>query len=338
MVLKNIGIDLGTSNTIIYAKNRGIILREPTAVAFECESGDVIAAGARAKRMLDRVPQDKEVVLPLQRGVVSHFDDAVEMMLSFFDKLGIRGMFGHPNVAVSIPWGVTEVEKNAFENLCYEAGAKHVYPVVDAPMAAALGAGIDILKAKGNLVVDIGAGSTESAIISYRGIVRASMVRSAGDSFDEAIITYIKNNYNTLIGRPTAEHLKKTRASAHPDFDSGEEEVRGKNLLTGQVSVVTIHSAEVRDAIYDELIHISDTIRQTLEGVPPEIASDIYDNGMILMGGSALILGIDKFFEEQLGMPVQIAKHPLECVARGLGKIVDRPGELAEVVSARRGI
>ena len=330
---KYIGLDLGQATTKIYEKGRGIVLREPTAIAYDTVRGDVIAVGKDARKMYGRTPKDKEAVLPLKGGVIDSFVDTSEVLYSFFVKNGYTGLFNRPKIAVGVPWGISEVERNAFENVCMEAGASGVTHLVAQPMAAALGAGINVLKAKGNLICDIGGGKTQTAVISYRGVLHAGITRVGGCDLDAAIISYIKNTFNVLIGENTAELIKKTAGSAHPMFDKGNFRVYGKDIVTGRATAVSITSAEVRGAMIESFERIVDGIHATLEDMPPRIASDIYDNGMTLCGGTSLLPGIYKLLEQALGMPVRRASRPLDCIVKGIGKIIDSPGELAEVVS-----
>lgn len=317
-----IGIDLGTSTTKICTKQGGIVLREPTAIAFDTRTGELIGAGARAKKMLGKTPPEKEVVLPMRGGVISDFEDTVGMLTSFLYKLKLKDIFKKPAVAVSIPWGITEVEHNAFENVCIEAGGRDIYLAVSEPMAAAIGAGVDIKKARGKLICDIGGGNTQTAVISARGVVSAGMERVGGDDFDAAIITYVKEAYSIIIGRQTAENLKKTSGCAHPAFEREPAEFYGRNLLTGQVVSVKISSAELREAITPELDRIIEHIKATLETIPAELSADVFEAGPVLCGGCALLPGLDRFVSDRVGMRVQTAKHSSDCVCAGLCEIL----------------
>ncbi len=330
--MKKIGIDLGTSVTKICVKGRGIVLREPTAAAYDRNTGEIIASGTKAKKMIGRTPPEKEVVTPMRGGVIADFEDCVQMLSSFLYKIGARGILSRPKAAVAVPCGVTEVERNAFENVCVAASGRDIFMLVKEPMAAALGADVDILKTKGRLIVDIGGGNTQSAVISYRGAVSSGMIRTGGSDFDGAIVRYVKDQYNVVIGRQTAEIMKKSVGSTHPLSEKGECEVYGRNTLTGQVERLVIRSGEIRVAVEEELYKIAESIRSVLESTPPELASDAFDTGMILCGGSSLLSGIDKFMSEKLGMPVFVCRHPLDCVSRGMEKILDNPFELAEIV------
>lgn len=332
---KSIGIDLGTTNTNICQKGKGIVLREPTAVAFDSGSGDIIAAGTRAKKMLGKNPPEIEVVLPIKGGAISDFEDAAEMLITFLYKLGLRGITAKPRITVAVPWGITEVEKNAFENVCVEASGRDVCLLVEEPMAAAIGAGIDVMKARGGLICDTGGGNTQTAIISYRGVIKADMIRTGGDDIDEAIISYVRNNYSIALGKSKAELIKKQIGSAHPAFDRGEFSVYGRNLITGQVVKIAISSSEVREAILPVLESITEHIRSVLEGIPPELASDVFDAGLTLTGGTALLPGIDRLINERLGLPVRITKHPTDSVCRGLMVLQDASDDMLQAVCVK---
>ncbi len=332
---KYLGIDLGTTNTKICRRGRGIVMREASAAVFDPYTGELLAVGNKAKKLLGKAPLEKEVVLPLEGGVIRNYDDACNMLGAFLYSLNARGLLASPSCAVSIPYGITEVERNAFENVCLEAGARAVTPLIEEPMAAAIGADIDIFKGHADMICDIGGGNVQAAAISYKGVVRAEMSRIGGDDMDEAIITYIKNTYNVLIGKQSAELLKKTVGSAHAQFDRNAAEVRGRNLLTGHASVLRIRSGEVREAISETLAKLADVIRCTLESCPPEISSDIFDRGLILCGGVALLPGLDKYLEDTLNIRTQRAKHPLDCVIRGIEKVISGRGELIDAVSIK---
>ena len=331
-MVKKIGIDLGTSVTKICIKGKGIKLREPTAVAYDKATGEIIASGTKAKKMIGKTPPEKQVITPMRGGVIADFEDCVQMLSSFLYKIGARGVMSRPKVAAAVPCGITEVERNAFENVCVSASGRDIFMLIKEPMAAALGADVDIMNTKGRLIVDIGGGNTQSAVISYRGTVASGMIRSGGLNFDDAIVRYVKDQYNVVIGRQTAEIMKKSIGSAHPLSEKGEYEIYGRNVLNGQVERLIIRSGEIRIAVEEELLRIIESVRSVLESTPPELASDAFDAGMVLCGGSALLSGIDRFISEKLGMPVFISKHPLDCVCRGLDRIISSPAGLEEVV------
>ena len=330
---KHIGLDLGQATVKIYYKGKGIVLREPTVIAYDTVNGEVIAAGRQAYKMHGRTPRGKEAVRPLKNGVIDSYSDASELLLSFYKALGVKSTFSGPKLALGIPWGVSEVERNAFENVCLEAGAKSVTHLICQPMAAAVGAGINVLKAKGNLVCDIGGGKTQTAVISYRGVLHASKAPLGGQDLDSAIVAYIRNTYNVLIGDLTAEFLKKSIGSAHPAFDRGSVKVYGRDIVTGRGAEITISSGQVREAMSDCLEKISDSIRSTLENMPPRIASDIFEGGLLLCGGTSLLPGIEKLLSDSIGIEAKKAARPLDCIANGIGKIIDSSGELTEIVS-----
>ncbi len=310
-------------------------MREASAAVFDAYTSDVLCVGNKAKKLLGRAPQEKEVVLPLNGGVIRNYEDACNMLGAFLYSLNARGLLSAPVCAVGIPSGITEVEKNAFENVCLEAGAKSVTPLIDEPMAAAVGAGIDIFKGHADMICDIGGGMIQAAAISYKGVTRCESARVGGDELDEAIIAYVKSSYNVLIGKQSAEFLKKTIGSAHPDFDRSAVEIRGKNLLTGQASSLKLRSGEVREAIGEVLAKLADVIRCTLERCPAEAAADIFDRGLILCGGTALLPGIASYFEENIGIRTECAKHPSDCVIRGIERIISGRGELIDAVSIK---
>ncbi len=330
-----LGIDPGTSNIRICRAGKGIVMREATAAVFDSYTGEILSVGTRAKRLVGKAPAEKDVVLPLRGGVIKHYDDTCNMLATLFSRLHMQGLFTSFTCAVSIPWGITEVERNAFENACLEAGAKNVALLIDEPMAAAVGAGFNVMKTRSDMICDIGGGNIQVAAISYKGIIKAEMARVGGDDLDEAIISYIKNAHNVLIGTQSAEFLKKTVGSAHPAFDRGAIEIRGKNHLTGQAAVLNIRSGEIREAIGETLAKFAETVRSALEGCAPEVSADIFDSGIKLCGGTALLQGMPKYLEEALGIRTVCVKRPADCVISGIDKIISGRGELAEIVSSK---
>ncbi|MBR7091953.1 MAG: rod shape-determining protein [Clostridia bacterium] len=315
---KEIGIDLGTANTLVYVTGKGIILREPSVVAVNMKDELVVAVGAEAKEMIGRTPGSISAVRPLKDGVIADFD-ITAIMLKYFIKQALRGSFGHPHVIVCIPSGVTEVERRAVEDAAKHAGAKSV-DLIEEPMAAAIGAGLDVSSPSGCMVVDIGGGTSEVAVISLGDIVNKCSVRTAGDDFDQAIISYIKKKYNLLIGERTAENIKISIGSAFPYEGEGSMEVKGRNLVDGLPKNIVITAEEAREALSDPVSSILDAIRVTLENTPPELSADIIDNGITLTGGGALLRGLDVLINRETGMPVHIAENPLDCVVNGTGK------------------
>lgn len=332
--MKSIGIDLGTANTLVYLRGRGIVLREPSVVAVEAKSRKVVAVGSEAKMMLGKTPGSITAVRPLKSGVIAEFDVTAAMLRYYFKKVSGSTIFSRPKVMICIPYGVTEVEKRAVEDVTLEAGAQSV-ALIEEPMAAAVGSGLRIDDARGSMIVDIGGGTTEVAVLSLGGIVMSNSMRVAGDELDSAIVAYIKRKYNILIGETTAEVLKKRIGSVHPDTDRGEMEVRGRNLLSGLPAIVTISSAEIRDAMSDEVQHIVEAIRSTLENTPPELASDIYDTGIMLSGGGAMLNGLDLLISRVTGIRTVIAKNPIDSVVVGIGRIIESQGMIGNGVTYR---
>ena len=333
--MKYFGIDLGTSNTLIYEKGRGIILREPSVVAREARGGKVVAVGGEAKLMLGKTPGSITAFKPLRDGVIAEFDVTAKMLHRFFKKVSGNSFFSRPKVIVCIPYGVTEVEKRAVEDATLEAGAQSV-ALIEEPIASAIGAGLNIASPRGNMIVDIGGGTTEVAIISLGGIVLSNSLRTAGDRLDDAIMNYVKRKYNVVIGDVSAENLKKTIGSVFPGINPGTMDVRGRNLLTGLPATVTIASEELMEAMDEDVTHIVECICNTLENTPPELASDIYDNGIMLAGGGALLAGLPNLIYRVTGIKTNVAKMPLDCVALGIVRVIESPEKtLGDSVSYR---
>ena len=319
---KSIGIDLGTANTIVYVRGRGIALREPSVVAVESRSKRVVAVGNEAKLMLGKTPGSITAMRPLKDGVIAEFDYTTQMLRHFFKKVSGSTVFSRPRVMICVPYGVTEVEKRAVQDVTLEAGAQSV-GLIEEPIPAAIGSGLKVESARGSMIVDIGGGTTEVAVTSLGGIVLSTSLRTAGDELDDAIVSYIKKKYNILIGEVTAEYLKKSIGSVHPAADRGVMEVRGRNLLNGLPAIITVNSAEIREAMGEQLAHIIECIRTTLENTPPELSSDIYDNGIMLSGGGALLAGFDVLITQVTGIKAIVAKNPLDSVAVGIGHVIE---------------
>ena len=319
---KDMGIDLGTANTLVYIKGQGIVVREPSVVAIRDDSKDVLAVGEEAKRMIGRTPGNIVAIRPMKDGVIADFDITQSMLSYFIQKAAAKKGVVSPRIAICVPFGVTEVEKRAIEEAARNAGAKDAF-LIEEPMAAAIGAGLRIEEPEGNMVVDIGGGTSEIAIISLGGIVTAKSIRLGGDELDEAIVNYVKKEYSLMIGVRTAEDVKIKIGSAYKEGDEIEMEIRGRDLISGLPKTMQISSSEVRDALRDPVNSIVDGIKSTLEKTPPELASDIMENGIMLTGGGALLKGLDKLVKEETGMPVKIAENPLDCVAIGTGKSVE---------------
>ncbi len=316
---KDVAIDLGTANTLVCVKGKGIVMREPSVVALDSQSESVIAVGKEAKDMIGRTPDSINAVRPLKDGVIADFDVTAAMLKHFIRRAVKPGLFSKPRIIICMPSGVTEVERNAVEDAAIQAGGKQVQ-LIEEPMAAAIGAGLPVDEPVGSLVVDIGGGTSEVAVISLGDIVTSCSVRVAGDKFDEAIINFVKKEYNLIIGERTAETIKVSIGSAFPYEDEKSMLVKGRNMVDGLPKDVTISADEVRDALAEPLMTIVEAIKSTLENTPPELAADIIDSGIMLTGGGALLRGIDMLVMQQTGMPVHIAAKPLECVAVGAGK------------------
>ena len=325
--MKTIGIDLGTANTLVYAKGRGIILREPSVVAVEAKTKNVVAVGSEAKLMLGKTPGSIVAMNPLKDGVIADFDGTAAMLSHYFKKASGTTLFSHPRVIVCIPIGVTGVERRAVEDVSLAAGAGSV-GLIDEPLAAAIGSGLRVDDVRGSMIIDIGGGTTEVAVLSLGRIVQAKSLRTAGVELDEAITSYIKRKYNVLIGETTAEQVKKKIGSAHPAADRGTMEVRGRNLLSGLPAVVTLTSSEAREAMQNEVQQIVEVIRNTLESTPPELASDIYDTGIMLTGGGALLSGMDLLISRVTGIRTVVAKSPIDSVAVGIGRFIESGAEM----------
>lgn len=321
---KDVGIDLGTANTLVCVKDRGVVIREPSVVAVDVRSKTVLAVGTEAKQMIGRTPGSIVAVRPLKEGVIANFDMTADMLRRFIQKAIRNAPFAKTRVIICVPSGVTEVERKAVKDAAVGAGARSV-TLIEEPMAAAIGAGLPTDKPTGSMIVDIGGGTTDVAIISLGGIVTSKSIRMAGDAFDEAIINYIKKKYNLLIGERTAEEIKINIGSASPYEGEGAMEVKGRNLLDGLPKGVEITSAEIREALSGPIGQILDAIRTTLEVTPPELSADIIDRGIMLTGGGALIRGIDQLIADETKIPVHVAENPIDCVVIGTLKRLDTP-------------
>ncbi len=330
MFSNDLSIDLGTANTLIYVRGQGIVLNEPSVVAIRQERGPggprtIAAVGAEAKRMLGRTPGNIVAVRPLKDGVIADFTVTEKMLQHFIKKVHqdkFRFFRPSPRVLVCVPCGSTQVERRAIKESAAGAGAREVY-LIEEPMAAAIGAGLPVSEASGSMVVDIGGGTTEVAIISLSGIVYSASVRIGGDRFDEAIISYIRRNYGTLIGESTAEKVKHEIGSAYPGDEVRELEIKGRNLAEGVPRSFTVNSNEILEALQDPLSGIVSAVKTALEQTPPELGSDVAERGMVLTGGGALLRGLDRLLQEETGLPVVIAEDPLTCVARGGGRALE---------------
>ena len=332
---KDIGVDLGTANIIMTLKGKGIILNEPSVVAIDKSTRNILATGFEAKEMLGRTPQDIVAIRPLQDGVIADFGATGLMLKNMLQKVCQRYSVRRPRVVVGVPSGITEVEERAVEESVMQAGAKEVY-VIEEPMAAAIGANLEVSEPSGNIIVDIGGGTTEVAVISLGGIVVCNSLRIAGDKLDEDIVNYVKRELNLAIGETTAETIKKQIGCAIPGISETSMQIRGRDLLTGLPQTLTITSTQVYEAMAESIYKVVDVIKQTLEKTPPELASDIMERGIILAGGGALIQGIDALLAHETEMPVYIAENPLECVARGAEKTLEDLEKLRDILTNSR--
>jgi rod shape-determining protein MreB len=314
-------VDLGTANTLVYVRGRGIVLSEPSVVAIDQRTGEVHAVGVEAKRMLGRTPGTITAIRPLKDGVIADFDVTEQMLRHFIHKAN-GNRFAHPRVIVCVPSGVTGVEKRAVEEATLSAGARQAY-LIEEPMAAAIGAGLPVSDPTGNMIVDIGGGTTEVAVISLGGIVVSQSIRVGGDEMDEAIMNHLRKEYKLLIGQQTAEEVKLEIGSAWPLEEEVQAEVRGRDMLTGLPKTVVIGSEDVRRALDEPVSQILDAIRGTLDKTPPELAADIMDRGIVLAGGGALLQGLDQRLRQDTHMPVHVAESPLTCVAVGSGRSLE---------------
>ena len=332
----DIGIDLGTANTLVYVRDHGIVLREPSVVAVQAGTNKVLAVGDEAKRMLGRTPANIVAVRPLKDGVIADFEVTESMLRHFIRKAhGRRTIFRpRPRVVIAVPSGITEVEKRAVKESALRAGAREVH-LIEEPMAAAIGCGLPVQEAAGNMIVDIGGGTTEVALISLSGIVFSRSVRVAGDELDEAITNYMKRAYNLMIGERTAEEIKIKIGSAYKLEKEVSMEVKGRDLVAGLPKTISISSQEVREALQEPLLTIVDSVRITLERCPPELSADLVDRGLVLAGGGALLRGLDKLLAEETGLPVHVAEDPLSAVAEGTGRALSELKFLRAVSSER---
>ena len=318
---QDIGIDLGTASVIAYTKGKGIVLREPSVVAIDNITGDVLAVGQEARRMLGRTPGNIVAIRPLKDGVISDYTVTEKMLKHFINKVCGKFIFA-PRIMICIPSRVTEVEKKAVIDAASKAGARRVY-LIEEPIAAAIGAGIDISKPCGNMIVDIGGGTTDVAVISLGGSVVSTSLKIAGDKFDEAIVRFIKKRHNLIIGERTAEDLKVNIGCVYPKIQDMEMDIRGRDITTGLPTTVTIHSSEMMEALEEPAMLIVDAVHSVLERTPPELAADISDRGIYMTGGGCLVDGLDKLLQEKTGINVMIAQDSVSCVALGTGKALD---------------
>src|SRR6202163_1959109 len=327
---RDMAVDLGTANTLVYVRGRGIVLNEPSVVAINVKDGHPLAVRAEAKRMIGRTPSNIQAIRPLKDGVIADFE-ICEMMLRYFIRKVHPRRFSKPRMVICVPSGITGVEKRAVQEAAEYAGARKAY-IIEEPMAAAIGAGLPIHEPTGNMVVDIGGGTTEVAVISLGGIVTSQSIRIGGDEMDQAIITFGKKEYSLMLGERTAEEIKVALGSAFPSEDEPHAEIRGRDLVSGLPKTVVISAAEVRRAIEEPLNLIIDAVKNTLDKCPPELAGDVMDRGIALTGGGALLRGLESRIREDTGMPVQVADNPLDSVVLGTGKCVEDFETLRQVL------
>ncbi|NUP98780.1 MAG: rod shape-determining protein [Armatimonadetes bacterium] len=330
---RDMGIDLGTANTLVTVRGKGIMLREPSVVAMDRDSGRILSVGLDAKKMIGRTPANIVAVRPLKDGVIADFDHTRAMLLYFIRKVHRRSSFIAPRVVIGIPSGVTEVERRAVIEAAVSAGARNAF-VIEEPMAAAIGAGLPISEAVGCMIVDIGGGTTEVAVISLGGIVTSRSIRVAGDELDESIMNYMRRTYNLLIGERTAEEIKIGIGSAFPRDQEDAVQVRGRDLVTGLPSKVMVTSTEIREAISEDVAAIVEAVKSTLETTPPELAADIMERGIYLAGGGGYLKGLDRLLTVETGMPVHIAEDPLTCVVIGAGRCLEEFPRLQSVLAS----
>ena len=332
MFTKDIGIDLGTANTLVFMRGKGVIMREPSVVAVDTKTDTVRCVGTEAKQVIGRTPGSIVAVRPLKDGVIADFDIATSMLKIFIRRVCGNNLLFRPRIVICIPSGVTDVERRAVSNAAINAGAKQVM-VMEEPMAAAIGAGLPIEEPTGNMVVDIGGGTSEVAVISLGGIVAARSIRVGGDEFDQSIIAYIKRKHNLLIGERTAEQIKIQLGSAFPMEQEGTMDIKGRNLVDGLPKNLTITSEEIREALSEAVTSVIDAIKETLERTPPELSADIIDRGIMLTGGGALLHGLNELIHQETGIEVHIAENPLDCVAAGAGTVLENLELLRDVVA-----
>ncbi|MET9342503.1 MULTISPECIES: rod shape-determining protein [unclassified Nonomuraea] len=319
---RDMAVDLGTANTLVYVRGRGIVLNEPSVVAINTTTGKIVAVGIEAKRMIGRTPGNIVAVRPLKDGVIADFDVTERMLRYFIQRVHKRRHFAKPRIIIAVPSGITGVEQRAVKEAGYQAGARKVY-IVEEPMAAAIGAGLPVHEPTGNMVVDIGGGTTEVAIISMGGVVTSQSIRVGGDELDQAVITFAKKEYSLMLGERTAEEIKMAIGSACASDDEFNAEIRGRDLVSGLPKTIVVSAEEIRRAIREQVNTIIDAVKTTLDKCPPELSGDLMDRGIALTGGGALLKGLDERLRDETGMPVHMVENPLDSVALGSGKCVE---------------
>lgn len=324
MFSKDIGVDLGTANVLVHVRGQGIVLNEPSVVAIDQVTKQVVAVGEEARQMLGRTPGNIVATRPLREGVIADFDVTEIMLRTFIRKTVGNSIFVRPRLMICVPAGITSVERKAVREAAEACGIKKV-DLIEEPKAAAIGAGLNIFEPSGSMVVDIGGGTTDIAVLSLGDVVTSASLRIAGDKFDDSIVKYIKREYNLLIGERTAEELKKELATVYPNSRKGSHEVRGRDMMSGLPKTITVHADEMREALQEPVDSIIATTKSVLEKTPPELAADIFDKGVVLTGGGALVDGLDKLMQDQLQVPIHIADDPMQCVVLGTGMFLESP-------------
>jgi rod shape-determining protein MreB and related proteins len=330
---RDMAVDLGTANTLVYLRGKGIVLNEPSVVAINSQSGGILAVGTEAKRMIGRTPGNIKAIRPLKDGVIADFDVTERMLRYFIQKVHRRRHFAKPRIVICVPSGITGVERRAVKEASTQAGARKVY-IIEEPMAAAIGAGLPVPEPTGNMIVDIGGGTTEVAVISFGGIVTHQSIRVGGDELDLAIINYVKKEYSLMLGERTAEELKIAIGSAFPMPDEPHAEIRGRDLVSGLPKTIVVSAEEIRRAIEEPVNAIIDAVKTTLDTCPPELAGDIMDRGIVLAGGGAMLHGLDERLKHETSMPVHVTDNPLHSVALGAGRCVEQFEELQRILVA----
>ena len=332
---RDMAVDLGTANTLVYVRRRGIVLNEPSVVALNTNNGQIVAVGIEAKRMIGRTPGNIVAIRPLKDGVIADFDITERMLRYFIQKVHRRRHLAKPRIVVAVPSGITGVEQSAVKEAGRQAGARRVY-IIEEPMAAAIGAGLPVNEPTGNMVVDVGGGTTEVAVISLGGVVTSQSIRVGGDEMDQAIIAFAKKEYSLMLGERTAEEIKMAIGSAYPSPNEPHTEIRGRDLVSGLPKTIVIGAEEVRHAIQGPVSTVVDIVKTTLDTCPAELAGDVMDRGIALTGGGALLRGLDERLREETGMPIQLADNPLESVVLGTGKCVEDFDALQQMLVPER--
>src|SRR6059058_1425473 len=328
---RDMAVDLGTANTLVYVRGKGIVLNEPSVVAINQNTGGILAVGAEAKKMIGRTPGNIVAIRPLKDGVIADFDTTERMLRYFIQKVHRRRHFAKPRIVICVPSGITGVEQRAVKDAGYQAGARKVF-IIEEPMAAAIGAGLPVHEPTGNMIVDIGGGTTEVAVISLGGIVTSQSIRTGGDELDNSIIQYVKKEYSLMLGERTAEEIKMAIGSAFPMPDEPHAEIRGRDLVSGLPKTIVVSAEEIRKAIEEPVNAIVDAVKNTLDKCPPELSGDVMDRGIVLTGGGALLRGLDERLKHETSMPIHVTDRPLDSVAMGAGRAVEEFEALQQVL------